>query len=373
MQAAHHSQPNGVCLATVGGAVSYERTAFLSSSGNDGTAVLNDPDLPFLTNDAAVDALAVAYAGQTTTLRYLSNNTSNLAPSANLNTLLAAGLTMRSHDATVRTLSGSISFGDAAGALLTQIKIILSGTVTKAFHIGQTVESAGTITGDADSSIAELVISADATPPAAGATGQNGENSGGSNGGNGIDADYPTAGENGGSANASGSPGEAGGQGNRAWNLTLAGNLTIALLTGVGGPGGAAGSGGVGAIALGGNGGNGGNSNHPTDPVDGGAGGAGGDATANGGDGGVGGTGGAGSTVTKGASVTITSHVLTGGSGGLGGSSGPAGSATGGTGGTGGTGANGGNSGASGAAGASVSNAGGNGANGSAGTNGSIV
>ena len=372
MQAAFHSQPNGVCLATVGGAVSYERTAFLSSSGNDGTAVLNDPDLPFLTNDAAVDALAVSYAGQTTTLRYLSNNTSALAASANLNTLLAAGLTMRSHDASVWTLSGTLSFGDAAGASLTLAKVVLS-TLTKAPHTGLTAESAGTITGDADSVITDLTISADATPTGTGADGSSGGTLTGAAGSNGADGDYPYGGGAGESVNASGTTGETGETGNRAWNVTLAGNFTVSFLTGTGGQGGTGGNGGQGGNATGGNGGNGGNATHPTDPVDGGAAGPGGDGTSYGGEGGIGGTGGTGSTVTKGASVTITVSTITGGTGGGGGTGGLTGAANAGVQGTPGSGINGGNSGSSAAAGNAYSGAGGNGASGSAGTNGSIV
>lgn len=355
-----------------GGPVVYTRTAFLSSTGNDGTAALNDPALPYLTHDAAVDALAVAYSGQTTTLRYLSNNTSDLSASANLNTLLAAGLTMKSHDASVRTLSGAISFGDTAGSSLTLSKVVLS-TLLKAIHTGQTVESAGTITGDADSIITDLIISADASPTDTGAAATGGGNVTGGVGWNASDADYPGSGGAGESVNATGGIGETGGIGNRAWNVTLAGNFTVTLLTGTGGQGGTGGNGGAGGTATGGAGGNGGNATHPTDPVDGGAAGNGGDGTAYGGDGGIGGQGGAGSTVTKGASVTITVSTLTGGAGGGGGNGGLTGSATAGVQGSPGNGINGGNPGASGSPGNVYTGAGNSGVLGAAGADGSIV
>ncbi len=348
----------------------YVRTAFVSSTGNDGTAALNNDALPFLTHDAAVNALAAAYPGQETTLRYQTDLASVMNLSANLDTLLTAGLTMMSHDATVRTLSGAIYFGSAAGALLTLSKLTFSERIEKPANVGGVAVSAGTITGDADTTITLLILDG-----AAGVAGGNGANGGtvtGDNGANGADGDPPSPGISGGSASGDGIVGEQGGNGGFAWDVTLEGSGLISSVLGRGGAGGIGGNGGGAGSSTGGNGGAGGNSN-AFEMQDGAPGGDGGNASANGGDGGVGGAGGNGSTVTKAAGWTITSSDLSAGFGGPESTAGSGGLATAGSGGNGGTGASGGSSGLNGNDGTASAMAGAQGSAGADGVAGSIM
>lgn len=333
----------------VPGGVTYTRTAFVSSAGNDSGASLDDFDQPFASMNAAVGQLAAMYPGQTTTLRLLTDLATGASPSSELNTLLAAGLTIMSHDATVRTVGGTCSFGSAAGALLTLTKVHLAN-LTK---VGRSVASeatAGTITGDADTEIDLLVVSSDD----AYTDGVNGINGGVETSGawsyvppasspplDGEDHEGDGAFEDGGN-------GTAGTAGNRAWNLTLVGSGLVTSLLGLGGQAGDGGNGGNGGTATGGAGGIGGASNHPTDPEAGGTGGRGENAYARGGNGGNAGQGGDGSIVTKAAGWTITAYDLTGGVMGTPGLGGNGGTATGGAGGGGGAGANGGATGATG-------------------------
>jgi len=83
----------------------YTRTAFVSSSGDDGTAVLNNESKPFSTVQAALTALETAYSGQTTTLRYLDSVTD--APGFPPG-LASAKLTLKGHSGSV--LGGNIYF-----------------------------------------------------------------------------------------------------------------------------------------------------------------------------------------------------------------------------------------------------------------------
>jgi hypothetical protein len=349
----------------------YVRTAFVSSAGDDGTAALNDDTLPYLTQDAAVAALATAYAGQPTILCYKTNTPTDLSLSADLNTLLTAGLTMQAATGTV-TLSGAISFGSAPDALLTLVGVVITSSLVKAAHTGATVESAGTITGDANSSIAQLNLSV-----AGAANGANGADSWtvtGSDGFTGWSGDPPSAGTSGNLGDASGGNGLVGDAGARAWNVTLVGvgSPVLAFIVGMGGNGGTGGDGGTGGSATGGNGGIGGSSTNMTDPQDGAAGGDGGEALANGGAGADGGAGGDGSIVTN-TGWSITSSILTGGTGGAFGVGAAAGTATAGNGGAGGAGANGGANGADGNTGPTSAVAGSDGTAGAAGADGYIL
>lgn len=355
-----------------GSAPSYVRTAFVSSAGDDGTAALNDDTLPYLTQDAAVAALAAAYAGQPTILCYKTNTPTDLSLSADLNTLLTAGLTMQSNDANVRTLSGSISFGSEALALLTLSNIVISGSLIKSPHSIASGESAGSITGYIYTVIAAMTLSG--SDGGAGSNGSAGGTVTGASGSTGADGDPPFAGGNGESVNAGGSDGSAGENGGYAWDVTLLGSGTLSSVIGIGGNGGSGGSGGNGGVATGGMGGRGGNSTAASEMQDGGAGGSGGDAIASGGNAGGGGNGGNGSTITKAEGWTITAHTLTHGTGAAGSIAvGDAGSAAPGSGGEGGAGANGGNTGASGGNGTTTVNPGNAGSNGADGVDGSIV
>ncbi len=359
----------------------YPFTAFVSSTGDDTTAVIGDITKPFQTinGSATCAANALATVGiHVVTIRLLDNCATGYDVSADLtlitiDALLGNGLIIRSHDATVRTF-GDSSFGSQANAILTLIKATC-GTLIKELHVGPTVESAGTITGDADSVIGILDVSALTTAPAPGGNGNNGSDSTGSPNCNACAAPSagspPTPGFSGGSADSSGDIGGLGGAGNRAWNVTLLGSFLVSALSGVGGDASVGGNGGSGAIATGGGGQPGGDS----DAIvleDGAAGGDGGNAISNGGNGGDGGVGGDASTISKNVGVSITISTLTGGNGGAGGIGNSAGTANAGSGGVGGAGAAGGNQGPSGANGTSTANPGVAGSTGAAGANGSI-
>lgn len=346
---------------------SYERTAFVSSAGDNNTAVLNDDTLPYLTMDGAVPQLYGSYAGQTTTIRLLSDLAGGLANSAALNNLLTAGLTIQSHDATVRSINDNVSFGELPDALLTLSKVNLISLV-KVGHASDAAESAGVITGDADTTITTLNVRAGSAT--AGGNGAAGSSGTGANGADGSSGDPPTDGAEGALFFASGSTGAVGST-KHAWNVSLAVAGLCSSILGEGGTGGNGGNGGNGGAAQGGNGGVGGDSTSAT-TQNGGNGGNGGAAVSNGGDGGNGGNGGNGSTVTN-VGWTITASTLSEGVGGSGGVGGSAGSAGEGNGGAGGAGAAGGSSGDAGVSGTAEGNPGANGAIGSDGNSGSII
>jgi len=357
-------------VVTSGGG--FTRTAFVSSVGNDGTAALNDDALPFLTQDAAVAALAAAYAGQATTLVYQTSIATDLTLSGSLNTLLDAGLTMQAETGSV-ILSGTISFGSEPNAMLTLAGVQITGSLVKETHSSLTQESAGTITGDVNSSIAILTLSGG--NGSAGGNGGNGGTVTGNQGVIGFNGDPPTAGGNGDPGDASGTAGAAGTAGFPAWNVTMvgSGSPVVSSIVGAGGNGGNGGTGGEGGSGTGGDGGAGGDAqSNGIDPQDGAAGGNGGDGIANGGAGGTGGDGGAGSTVDN-MGWIISASTLTGGAGASGGSGGMAGTANGGAGGVGGAGIGGGSSGPSGSPGSSYVNPGATGTAGAAGADGAII
>lgn len=86
--------------------VVYERTAFVSNTGNDGTGTLNDPDLPYLTVAAAMAALDALYPAEGKTLRFKTNHTDSVTLADNYYSLVGHGA--------VRSIGG-VS-GDGAGA-----------------------------------------------------------------------------------------------------------------------------------------------------------------------------------------------------------------------------------------------------------------
>lgn len=351
---------------------SYARTAFVSSTGDDGTAALNDPDLPYLTLEAAVFALVTAHPAEATTLRLLSNISTGLDYSPEVDNVLTAGLTIMSHDETVWSVNNIVSLGQAGDSILALHNVTLA-TVSKIPLASTTPFTAVTITGSGTTTISSLDISADSNAGTTGSDGSTGPSPVGSPGTNGNSNDPPDMGGAGESVNGDGEAGGSGGEGNAAWNLTLVGVGTVTSLTAVGGGGGSGGVGGAGGVPTGGTGGTGGNSTAPSDPQDGGAGGQGGSVNASGGTGGSGGPGGFGGTVTKAVGWTITSSNLIGGGGGAGGTGGQAGSGTVGTGGVGGNGANGGNSGSSGDDGVLTAEPGADGLLGADGVAGSII
>ncbi len=347
----------------------YTRTAFVSSGGNDSGGELGYLEQPYLSMAAAVGALAAAYPGQTTTIRVL-DGAGGLSASASLDTLLTAGLTIRSHDTGVVSL-GEVSFGSLPDALLTLNHVNITALV-KVGHVGAGVDSAGTITGDAETVITLLQVSASGsyTP------GGNGASGGTVYGDAGFSPPpYSPAidGYNGDAAMANGVAGGGGSWGGRAWDVTLAGAGSVSYITAVGGPGGDGGYGGAGGTAYGGGGGNGGASNNSMAPEVGGDGGNGGNAYANGGAGGAGGKGGAGGNIVLGAWGGSAIASYAGGAGGIGQIGGSAGTATPGAYGLGGAGALGAAYGANGIVGTAYATGGATGGTNGPGANGSLV
>lgn len=333
-------------------AVVYVRTAFVDhTSGNNSTALLDDPNHPFDSVDAAINLLNTGYNGQPTTLQLLSDLSDVLTLSTELRNCLDAGLTIRSHGTTRRTLA-ALPLGDVQSGSLTLVNVEVSA-VTTTPHVGDSTEVVLPITGDTNSVIGLLTLSADQTAGGGGNTGASAGTVIGDpdNPPQPGPASPPTPGTNGGSASADGNSGGVGGGGNRAWSISVHGPFTITQVTGIGGPGGTGGTGGNGGTATGGQGGQGGDSSAVA-LEDGAQGGRGGDASANAGGGGVGGEGGVGSVVTRvGGATNIIGFTFTGGSGGFGGFGGFQGSATAGGGGGGGAPAIGGAIGAGGASG----------------------
>lgn len=351
-------------LSAGGAPVTYERTAFLASTGNDGTGALNNPALPYLTLEACLAALQTAHPGESLIVRALDHvgdgsTTTTDAPTVDL--------TIRSHDGSSATLNFILYCGNRL-VDLTLDAVTLAGVIW-AESISLGTEQAGTITGLNDAVITSLA--ANGADGAAGAAGGDASSDTGAHGGNGANGDPPTAGESGESAAAEGDPGAPGAAGSAARDIVLDGSLTVASLSLLGGDGGAGGNGGDGEIATAGNGGNGGSSTSEGEQA-GAGGGDGGDANANGGAGGSGGAGAAGGNVTLLNGAIVTAASLDGGTGGAGGIGGAAGSATPGSGGSGGSGANGGADGAPGNNGSAFTDPGVNGNPGADGADGSI-
>lgn len=73
MLALNLSLPATLPQGSGGGGPSYTRTAFVSDTGNDGTAALNQPSLPFATPTAAINALTYSYPGQGITLALMTD------------------------------------------------------------------------------------------------------------------------------------------------------------------------------------------------------------------------------------------------------------------------------------------------------------
>ncbi len=360
----------------------YVRTAFVSATGNDGTAALNNPALPFLTPSAAIVALDAAYPGQTATLQYQSDVLTIVDTSAALDNILAVGLTVMSNNATVRQVgqdnlvipNGPFVIGSNPDAILTLSKVYFHGF--KPSNVTTDTKSAGVITGDSGTT---LTLSAQGdfinTKAANGNFGS--MVTGVPDNAPQPDPDSPPdPGVNGGDAISNDAVnGDPGAKGARGWDVTLLGAMTVESIntssTSVGGDGG---DGGGGGVANGGAGGIGGDSNAIA-LEDGGTGGNGGNATSQAADGGAGGDGGDGGNITKAAGVTITLSVLSGAAGGAGGSKGIADSASsdGGIGGVGGQGAIGGSQGPSGSDGMFSAIDGNDGAPGAPGADGTIT
>lgn len=305
----------------------YTRTAFLSATGNDGTAVLNDPNHPYLTTAAALTALNVAYSGLDTTLRL--RNTVN-GGNATVPAGLINGLTIMGHDAAYG-LGDIVTFDNNNAALTLDWTTIA--------NLQWTANSAGSVTGGtitAGAHVATITnLQARGAAGSTGGTGAAGGTHTGAAGSAGADGDPPTAGGTGGDTNSNGGTGVGGSTGGSGRNLTAAGSLTIDSCNLSGASAGDGGAGGNAGTATGGEGGAGGDSTAIIDQ-DGGNGGDGGAAIANGGLGGTGGNGGDGGNLTLTGGAICTTFVSDAGFGGVGGAGGSAGTANGGTGGAGG-------------------------------------
>lgn len=369
-------------LAAVEPPVTYERTVFFDKdTGNDGTAVVNDPTHPWGTLNGAIEWAAANLAGSgVTVLRLLTDSVDGIDMDATVDTVLLAGMTIMSHSpSSVRSILGQAAFGSSSlGAVSLNLQDINIEILERerSTDKGGTNANAGTIIASGTVVLGQLNLRG-----VAGFNGGNGSNGGtatGATGAKGANGDPPSTGDNGESINSSGGNGvghdgvETSIDGASAYNLTLSGVGTIVALDTRAGDGAPAGDGGTGGTATGGTGGEGGDSTALI-LQDGGQGGNGGDAVANGGEGGIGGFGGRGGVITNSGGWTITGSSVNGGSGGEGGSGGGAGVANAGPPGSGGGGTLGGMTGAPGSSGATSANAGNNGANGDAGSNGGIV
>lgn len=327
------------------GGPTYERTAFVDAGGDDGTAVLNNPSLPFAHLEDALEALAGAYSGSSVTIRLKSDLTEDLSYYGGyvLNGVLENGLTYVGHGGT-RTVTGSHDFGYATNAANLTLDNAILTTLTR--DPASAPGTAGTITflngGTINSVVLGGIHGRNHSQYPAGAL--NGTNAtGASPPAQPAAASPPTPGSKGESVDANGADTSAVGEdpaggGLNGWNVTLLGTATIPLVNVSGGLGGHGANGGNAATAVGGVGQKGGDSNALV-IQDGGAGGDGGDASANGGRGGDAANGGNGGTLTRAATITITSLNFSKGLAGNIGTGGAVGSATGGAGGAGGAGA----------------------------------
>jgi len=157
-----------LCAATsqtgrVGGSVTYERTAFLSSSGNDGTASLNNPALPYLTTDAALVALVAAHPGEDTTLRLLDDFNGGAAFIGDAASVgVSANLTIKAHGATFRTLNGALTCADRTIDL--RLDNVAIDTLTWEDNAATQSTAAGTVTALTESSVASATAQG-YTPP----------------------------------------------------------------------------------------------------------------------------------------------------------------------------------------------------------------
>jgi hypothetical protein len=358
--------------------VTYERTAFLSNTGNDATAVTNEVSRPYATLTAAIHDLAAIYPGETCTIRLLHDYAligSDIPEVASLDGVLTAGLTVKGHIIS-RLFVGTFPFGTMPNAILNLDAVHIVRVAKAPANLGWAA-SAGTITGVGDGALIDI-LDVSGQSGFDGSPGANGAPVTQDDGISGGDGTPPGPGNGPPDANSSGTSGVDGSDGYRGWDITLAGALSIAsdfFLSG--GGGGHGGNGGSGATAIGGHGGRGGNAidDGMGTLYDGAPGGNGGNAYANGGNGGNGGNGANGGDAYVAGTVSIAPGTFhsPGGRGGSEGGGGSAGSATPGAGGSGGFGINGGVQGADGATGAAFSNNGESGAPGSNGSNGNYI
>lgn len=355
----------------------YERTAFVDPAAGSTPGELNNPALPYGSFGSAVIALIDAYHNEATTIRLMADVAAD-ADDGQMSLVMLSGLTIMSHDATVRNITGTLSFGYENICHLNLSKVTIANLV-KVPHATANTESAGTITGDGYTTIQNLILDSSADPGAPGENGSGylpGDSLIGGNGADGVDGNPPTAGGDAPDFVVDGTDAYPGYEGHRGWDVTLLGSGLYSVIStqssSVGGTGGNGGSP-PGSSATGGVGGVGGDSTALA-LQNGGAGGAGAWVFASAGLGGTGGLGGSGGSVFHAVGCMISTSYLTGAAGGAGGVAGTLGGAnTAGSGGAGGSGVLGGAAGAAGATGNVVANAGYDGSAGSDGTPGALI
>jgi len=337
-----------------------ENTAYVSSTGNNATAVLGDVAKPYITLQAASSALKDAYPTQATTIILQSN----LVSSQTLNKQVYQGFSSLTLDGAGFTLGDlQLESPDLSSVLTLTLKdIAITGTLnTSTGCVGTNGASAnlGTIRHIGEVTVGAFHTCEPSNPQAtAGADGTPAYTGTGLTGNNGTDGSmfgFPTDGTTGESINSTGGNGSVGEAGRAAWSVSLlegtgfvSANYTGALNL-RGSQGGNGGNGGGNSGATGGAGGAGG---HAYDdgaftPQNGANGGAGGDCYITGGNGGDGGVGGDGGTLTYASTIVIDQIGTLDNIGGFGGNAGYGGSvsASGGAGGAGGNGVNGGSTG----------------------------
>jgi hypothetical protein len=98
-----------------GGVAVYTNTAFLKSDGDDGTAELNNDDLPYETMEAAWDDLEAEHSGEAVTVRVMDNVPAATDALKSHLTNPATTLTLRGHGG-VRTLTGTLTASGDPGS-----------------------------------------------------------------------------------------------------------------------------------------------------------------------------------------------------------------------------------------------------------------
>lgn len=98
---------NSYDLAFNVGPVVYTNTAFISSTGYDDTAELNNRDLPYATVEEALTVLSGAYPGEAVTVRFIDDVNVGTVDVLDFHTA-AGALTLRGHGA-VRTVTGTLN------------------------------------------------------------------------------------------------------------------------------------------------------------------------------------------------------------------------------------------------------------------------
>ena len=138
-------------LLAVAGGLGYARTAFVGLAGNDGTAMLNNPALPFFTTQAALTSLATCYPTEAVTLRLLSymEDIGDVIVPGSVETY---GLSITGHNA-VRFLNSQLVYNNGTENTPLELEDVRVGTVifannASAVSNAATVTASGSVTID---------------------------------------------------------------------------------------------------------------------------------------------------------------------------------------------------------------------------------